>query len=244
MSHSFVRIALCFIVMLTCSASATSIFTEDFESYTTGSDLNGQGGWYGNGSIFVDNLNGSNAIGGSNEVGSGIHTLRNDVSFDSAYGIYTLSFDGGAQVGPNTHDAGIALSATGETPDGTERFIGFNHHFTDGWFFRPPDWSSPTFDFAGTLGDDGVFEILVDATALEAWGRADFGGGWIETPRYGISTAELNALDGVIVWQNVGDSAPSSIIDNIALTHVPEPSGLLGFGLGFLCLIARRRKAC
>ncbi|MFM1561976.1 MAG: PEP-CTERM sorting domain-containing protein [Roseibacillus sp.] len=220
------------------SAGATSIFNEDFESYTLGNS-DGQGGWVDfGGTRTVDIVNtisngGSQSMVYSTNPGYGSDSTL-DLASPITSGLLALSFD---IYQPASFDgiAHIYLSR-GPTLSGTfQEGLHLQGDGTAGTFF---DSGSPT---TPLLTDQWVaVQISIDLDANTA--VASYGGTEIFNGAWNNGGAAPTQYQGMNIWAAQGALVDVFYIDNLNLDVVPEPSGLALLGLSFVGLVLRRRR--
>jgi len=234
---------------LAASASAVTIFTENFDSLTAASALNGQGGWSQlggstNNTVEVD----PGSFGFSGNIVQGpadsqskktLVTTMNDTD------LVTLQFDMRINGDASYSYVGIGSSSALALSFGVER----------GNLTLRSYSGTQTLDH--NLTGDNVYHMVmsIDPTANGGAGSA--------TATYALYTSETVTDAPVVAFSNVNlgmsagnhlsdmtdvgirlhsDTNDPSRIDNISITTVPEPSSAALLGLGGLALILRRRK--
>ncbi len=228
-------------------AAAAALFAEDFESYPVASNLVGQNGWFGGADPVVTSdsgplptrvLDGLNSISGS-FFGLARHFIPSGLP---AGGVSTMSFDAFGS-NPGSHNAWIGLSNGNDGINivSLSNAVTWEFDRNGGWAFRirqsTAQFLTTSVGGANTLGK---FSIIVDPTALEAWGIYDFGSGAAETTRFAVAAETLAALDAV----NIGFDFRGTHgiqIDNILVSTVPLPPTLWLLGAAMACLKMRRR---
>ena len=222
--------------------SANVIFEESFEDYALGSDLAGQGGWFGDSINVVNSTTGlgSHVVLGPSGPGISVantHNLFRDESLDSNK-VYTLSFDAfagltgagfvnQAGLGPSSINS-ISFLVLGWSPNSGQ---------TPGWSFLniSPDVAIERFIFVpGGAGQIVRLEVVLDLPNNEVYGRYDFGSGFQETEHVAPDPLIISVIRGVTLFGG-GE------LDNIVVTETPEPTSLAVFmGLG-IAIVYRRR---
>jgi hypothetical protein len=229
-------------------AHAGVIFSENFDSYTAGSNLSGQGGWSGD-ALTVGPSTGLGSSSALGTTGSG-GTLNFTVHSLAALSLTqktTLSYEAFAV--DRSHDSGIMF---------TEGLGGAQ--FRGGWFLdvNSGGW---TFDARGLSGNVQPFQqhvgavinkpikldLIIDPIALDVFGRGNFGSGFIETTHYSIDPTFLAKIDGITIFEDYRGTLGVDI-DNISVSipdpnggGVPEPTSLLLLSLGLAMLVSVSR---
>lgn len=230
---------------------AATLFSDNFESYTAGANLAGQGGWTGCGSIPIGT---SSALPtqvvradlGSAGCGAPLagFALMNH-SFSGSIGsnvITTLSFDAYAPTG--AHSSGVWLTDLGgPVLSGLQLLPSQN---VPGWalFLYENGGSIGSISIPGGTGVAVSFQLVIDVPGQVVYVIYDFGAGPQST-----STLSLAGSSSLHSWNTlslVGDyrfGLPQDQIDNISLTQTPEPSTLLSMllcGAGVIAMGLRR----
>jgi len=232
--------------------NGTTLFSDNFESYTVGANLAGQGGWTGCGSIPVGtsgalptqvaraDLGSAGCTGGLSGFAVISHSFSGSIA-DNA--VTTLSFDAYASAG--SHDSGVWLTDLGGitlngvllSPDQTVL----------GWtlILYQNGAGDHRISIPGGTGAPVSFQVVIDVPQQVVYAMYDFGSGWQTT-----STLSLAGNTTLSQWKAlsiVGDyrfNLPQDQIDNISLTQTPEPSMLLSTalcGIGFVAMKIRIR---
>ncbi|MFP6896219.1 MAG: PEP-CTERM sorting domain-containing protein [Roseibacillus sp.] len=220
------------------SAGATSIFNEDFESYTLGNS-DGQGGWVDfGGTRIVDIVNtisngGSQSMAYSTNPGYGGDSTL-DLASPITSGLLALSFDI-YQPASFDGEAHIFISRSATLSGGFEEGLHLIGNGTSGTFF---DSGSPT---TPLLTDQWVaVQISIDLDANTA--VASYGGTEIFNGAWNNGGASPTQYQGLNIWAAGGAAVENFYLDNLNLDIVPEPSGLALLGLSFVGLVLRRRR--
>lgn len=229
-------------------ANSATVFSDDFESYVSGSNLIGQGGWVGtleptlvlsSGPLPTNVLDGLTA-----QPGSFFGTVRHELTGLPSTA-YTLSFD--AYASSSSHNtwgglsnlsdgSGVALSmsALWEVDQGTT---------SGGWTFRLRDSYVPfsTFSVPGGLNQVVHLSISVDPVSMEVFGTYDFGTGPSETPHFASPLSVVEALNAV----NFGFDYRGTVgmqFDSVLVSSVPEPASHLLLLLGIPIILRIQYK--
>ena len=233
------------------------LFTENFESYTNGSNLFGQGGWTGQNSGPNEFI-----VVGNGTYLSGIVAARRGETaiFNISFGRHALSSAlSTAQITTLSFDAW----GTTDSPASTNSGLGFIRQ-SDSVFANPlASWTAVAtgwdLDLRGITGNAGdyltgvvgfnipvVFEIVIDGPAGQVYGRYNpNGAGFTQTASYAISPAMIASIDATILFIDYQTNVSRGVaeFDNISVQAVPEPSTYaLLFGLAALVGTAIRRR--
>jgi len=219
------------------SAGATSIFNEDFESYTLGNS-DGQGGWVDFGGTRTVDIVDSHASGGSQSIAFSTNPgYGSDSTLDLADPITTgqlaFSFDIYQPAGFDG-TAEIYLSRLATLSGGFQ--TGFHLVGDAGQgLFRSPQINATT----ALLTDQWVavqisIDLDADTAAVSYGGTEIYNGTWVNG---GTAPSQYQGLN---IWASSGANVENFYIDNLKLDIVPEPSGLALLGLSFVGLVLRR----
>ena len=239
-------------------ASAATLFQEDFESYASGSNVNGQGGWTSSSPGFIVQVD--PGVGLPTQVANGRHPFFNiQWVFHPLAGlepnsVSTLAFDGyGFSSPPPSTNSGVGIQTGQGTLITPETMFWDINRDSGGWSFDVRGLSSIAFNrftIPGHYDEVGHFTIVIDGLANQVFGTADFGAGLVETPHFAITDAEISALNTIVMFQDyqVNVNRLGAEFDNISVTSsaaaVPEPAtaSLLIIGLAALHRQIRGRK--
>jgi hypothetical protein len=115
----------------------------------------------------------------------------------------TLLFDAYAvSSAPTTHDTGVSIDSLGPG-------FGANHIRWQadtvggfrGWrFVVSVGGSSNLFSVPGGFDRRVVMSIVLDGVANEVYGLYDFGGGFVQTPHFAVTDAQLADLNAVLLY--------------------------------------------
>lgn len=237
--------------LATHGAGAATLFADDFEAYTAGSNVVAQGGWTGalgpflvNDSSFLQSrvLDGMTVGHLGNSYGSALH------AFATPNERYRMSFDAFAPVGSFNTWGGLSSLSEGS---GVYTDTGVFWLLDRGWTLRIRDARAIVFDNPTPLLPINTavhLAITVDPLSREVFGSYDFGGGWIDTPSFVVSQHVVDALDGVNLAIDYRRPVPGLQIDNVlvaTVSAVPEGGtrGLLLAGAAVLATLLRRRSS-
>jgi hypothetical protein len=220
------------------SAGATSIFNEDFESYTLGNS-DGQGGWVDfGGARTVDIVNtisngGSQSMAYSTNPGYGSDSTL-DLASPITSGLLALSFDLYQPAGfDGTAHVFISRSAT--LSGGFEEGL---HLIGNGGTGLFGDTGSPSTALLTNQWVTVTVSIDLDADSAVV----NYGGTEVYNGTWNNGGASPTQYQGINIWAQEGAAVESFYIDNLNLDIVPEPSGLALLGLSFVGLVLRRRR--
>jgi hypothetical protein len=236
------------------SLHADTLFSDNFNSYTAGANLAGQGGWTGCGSLPVDTGSvlptqvvrvDEGSSSGCTGPEAGFAILSQSFSGSIASGeVSTLSFD--AYAPTNSHDMNVLLGTGDLGSDFSGVYLETNN-FVPGWrltLFQNADAVSFV-DIPGGAGMPVSMSIVVDEPDQLTYAVYDFGAGPQTT-----STLSFVGFTGLNSWTDVsiiGDyrfGLPQGEIDNISLTQtgtVPESSTLLLTSLAGVALLVSKK---
>lgn len=223
-------------VILISAATSAQSFNDDFESYTLGSNLHGQGGWTGwdGNSAAGAVVSSAAAFSGSQSVdivGASdlVHTF-----VDVTSGLWTLSVQ---QYVPSSSSGTSQLVLWNSYPSPgawKDASVQIRYNLTAGWVTSDFD-SSPTPNALAILKDQWVesrFEInLNDNLVTEYYNnQLLYSHPW--------QTAGLDQLQALDLYAN---SAGSVYYDNVVL--IPEPTTASLLVLGGLAMLLRRSRS-
>ena len=253
---SFLMLAiLCVFMVFTLPASASLIFSEDFESYAPGSSLSGQGGWVGD-MMYVNNgsyMTGSNVLDGRDDIGVNMFSVsRNSfgASLDNA-AVSTMTFDAYATSSvPITHASGVGLdnAAGGSLAawfTGRDNATGLL-----GWSFEVSGLLDTTayVRYGGGYDEIVTMGIVVDGIANEIYGTYSYAsGGYGETTHYAVTDAQIDELNAAVIYVDyrppttstyLGETYAGGEFDNLMV--IPEPATLALIALG--SMLIRKKK--
>jgi hypothetical protein len=218
-------------------AQGQTVFYEDFESYASGSNIHGQGGWKG-----WDNTASAGATITKAQAVSGVQSVNvsgaSDLVHEFAYsgGQYQFSFN---QFIPTT--------ATGTT------YLILLNKYRDGGSGDWDNWSIqiPINVGTGVAVDDMSTTEPALNVAKGAWANWTF---TIDLNANLVGTYYNGTLWNTHAWQSTGENAIAAIdlyannasavyYDDIKIQQTPEPTVLALIGLGGLALGLRRRNS-
>ncbi len=186
----------------------TILFSEDFEAYTPGSNLAGQGGWtgdeirVGNGA-FLD----TNVLNGRDDIGIKIqsnvsHSLSRSLNSSE---ITKLTFDAWATSNfPLTHNMVVGFGNTQDSiyPDVFWYPAENSSSLPRSWTFLARALTGNAdhrFDISGGYNQAVTLSIVVNGAANEIFGIYDFGAGPKETPHFNITPEQIKSLNTVAI---------------------------------------------
>lgn len=225
--------------MMTGLAQGQVIFSDNFNSYAAGSNLNGQGGWTvdnsyisGNDIVRLSNSallnNGSVVIDGRADgienISFALHALPSALSTTA---ITTFTFDAYATTtSPATQNTGAGFGKTAlPVKDNTFAYWGADSA-TPRWYFDARLVSNQSSVYSVTSSYNQVvhFGVVVDGPAGKIYGIYDLGLGYQQTPLYDIAAGTIASLDAVTFHIAYGSSGAGGEFDNFSVQAVPEPS--------------------
>lgn len=225
------------IAVIAASAVAQP-WSDNFDSYATGSQMHGQGGWKG-----WDNSAGAGALTSSAQASSAPNSV--DI-FGGSDLVHTFS---GATSGQWVF-AGRTFTPTAFT--GLSYFIMLNIYNDGG----PYNWSLQVV-FDGPAGTVRDADVPANTTSMVRGQWVDFRNeidldantqsffynnqllltkSWTE----GVSGGGASDIGAIDLFAN---GASSIYYDDLSLTAVPEPASMLALGLGAAALLRRKRRA-
>lgn len=251
-------LAILSLALIACGTptQADTLLLEDFESYVSGSNLVGQGGWVegetnsvitiANGTFLPSLVVDGRALTGQGQQNSVERSLSRALDPSATT---TLLYEAYApSVGPIAHNSliyfdmfgpGVAALSAGWFP---QAFVGFR----PGWMFTV---AGNTFFVTGGYDRRVEMGVVVDGSANEIYGLYDFGSGSLVTPRYSVSDADIAAITGLYLYvDHRGPGYSGMEIDNIRVfdsrvSVVPELSGLWWLGSGLAGVLWLRRNS-
>ncbi len=243
-------LSLVFLLSVGVPLGATTLFSDNFESYGAG-NLSGQGGWTGCGSIPVGtsgalptkvaraDLGSAGCSGAFSGFGIISHSFPGSIA-DNV--ITTLSFEAYAPAG--AHDAGVWLSDLGGTT-----FTGMQlipDRTVPGWSLLLYQNGNPSgrISMPGGTGVPVSFQVVIDVPGQIVYAIYNFGSGAQTTSALSLAgNTTLNQWTALSIAGDYRDGLPQDQIDNITLTQTPEPSTLfLTAIIGLLVFPAVRRR--
>ena len=216
------------------------LFTENFESYTVHSNLNGQSGWTvdntgNNNIVWVENgtlLTGSKVLAGhTNDIGNISFAQKALSSALSPSAITTLMFDAYATtVSPVTQNFSLGFARQGlpnAFPFVRDSQVAYWGASSSGsmWSFEASTahGSSASASFSSQYDKPVHLGVVVDGPAGMIYGVYDFGSGVTgETPHYTISSNMIASMDAITAAVQYGFGGGE--FDNISVQAVPEPA--------------------
>jgi hypothetical protein len=240
---------------LTSVAQASTLFSEDLESYAAGSDIVGQGGWlrsYGSAPVKVNNLGplSTSVIDGINSITPG---AQNIILHPIAGGLPTgeiaiASFDAYA-TSSGSFNSWAGLSGGGDPGDLDVSIVwDFNLRDIGGWGLEIRQYAfgiSPiTFAVPGGANLPAKFTIDIDPLLNQAWGTYDYGSGPIATPHFSVAPGFASALGNFNIgfdWRG----AKGIQVDNIVVRTpdtVPLPATPTLLLIGWAAMLSLRQK--
>ena len=215
---AFLALLVLMFISVVSNAQVT-LFSDDFQAYTQGTGIAGQGGWYARNPsqapILVSTGSGlgSSVLNGGIRTGDGnytdanmpvvLHSLSGPLS---AGGISKISIEAYGFSNYRSHAAGVGFASAD---------LGEIFYWVADWYGHPRE--TPKWTFAGTgVGDNSIFsggfdqritlEVIVDGAAGEVYGRLTHSGGSYETTRFAITPAQLSSLTEVMIFEDFRDS--------------------------------------
>jgi len=213
------KVVLVFVLLILPMATlnAGTIFQDNFDSYSSGSNLIGQGGWVGGlnvgggtPTVLVNTASQLSGISLAGPVNSGLNqvvTIGNSLTGSLGIGsVYTLNFDAYAKsTATISHSSALGLvnnsnilsgSTAGSVTWGSLK----TSSSTFGWSFYARALTGNGSDFnviTGGYGSVVNMSMVVDAVLMETYGIYDFGSGLLETDHYSFNATQLAGLDAV-----------------------------------------------
>jgi len=244
--------------VLLSSANATVLFTEDFEDYALGSQINGQGGWTADSSYTIEtsSFTGTKAVESDNATANATlfnsftaqaagTTLYFGVDVDYRVGSANTYFMNLSDDGDLANSAGANFGASGGVPTvGARNFFQAASSNDDG---NPPARVE--------YGDPARIVITLSSSGANGVGVYDTTTIWSSSTNSIISsythTTGVDVLDTFIGSRGGDTSGNSFVMDNIVIATtfseaatIPEPStfALLAGFCGLASIALRRRR--
>jgi hypothetical protein len=219
--RSAVGVSVVIVGLLTVGASASSaapLYLENFQSYSAGSNLIGQGGWtggttgnyptmyVGNGSYLASAgnlvLDGRDWTGGLNGIGYAGHALPGALDPST---ITVLSFDAYAvSTSPPSTNSGVGFGIGAPTNPAVVVPIYWDVQYGTGWAFDVRGLTGSSTDrIAIPTNSYDVpvhLSIVIDGPAGEVYGLYDLGSGGIATSHFAIAPSQIASLDYVSLF--------------------------------------------
>jgi hypothetical protein len=232
-----------------------TFFSDNFESYAPGSNLAGQGGWTGCGTIPINtssslptqvarvDLGSAGCTGAKSGFAYLDHTFSGNIGSNA---VTTLSFNAYAPNG--SHDMNVFLSDSGGNNINGVDFE--TDRTVPGWqliFYKNGDGTTKILIPGGT-GAPVSFKIVIDVPDQDLYAIYDFGGGPQTTGT--LSLAGDTTLSQWNTLSLAGDyrfGLPQGQIDNLSLTQkptaTPEPCYLSLLGAGVAAMLLKRARS-
>ena len=194
----------CSILSTSLTAEAAIVFSENFESYTAGTDITGQGGWF-HPDTLTEPINVRNATGLPTQVLDGTFDARGIPIEPASLGRVSnnlpatlsdteksvLTFDAYAQSGgPTAHNTSVGLHSAGLTTG-----VNWQIESPPQWIFTTPGGNE---EFAmatiGGFNEIVAAEIWIDPVTEKTWGVLTTGSGTFTTSKFSISAAQIASL--------------------------------------------------
>lgn len=226
------------------NASASSLFSEDFESYAAGSDLLGQGGWFGSGGPMLVGAGGplpTRILDGLAAAASATqHFAAHTVAAPAAGLVTVMEFDALAATGSANSWAGLSSDASGSLNAAVIWDLNGGH-----WQLEIRQPGLPALAFSTALGPNVPthLRIYFDRSANEVWGSYLLGAIPNATTRFAFSPSSFDQLDTVNISFDYRGTKGIQL-DNLSVSAVPEPEtcAMLLAGLALVGIAARRRE--
>ena len=211
-------------------AADVIIFSENFESYATGSNLVGQNGWTGlldpsfpiTGPSTVTVTAGaflpSQVMNGRAATGLGQQNMAEHLVPMNTDTVTTLHYDAYAPSG--VHNQEISLQPFG--PDFGHRVLWtVDQTFGEGWRFVSGGVGGGSFFASGGFNQAVKLGIVLDGVANQVWGIFDYGEGFVETPRFPLDDERHATLNAVHIFvDHRGTHSHGIEVDNIVLSEL------------------------
>ena len=227
----FVERLIIFVISVVTSGMAllgqTALFSDNFESYTAGANLAGQGGWTGCGSIPV-NTGGVLPtkvvrVDQGSSPGCGVFEGQAFVSHSFAGSIAsntitTLSLDAFAPTG--SHNMWVALDNGQFGTSNLEGFEFLTNYNVPGWQFAVLGGSGTVISIPGGIGVAVSFKIVIDEPAQILYVIYNFGSGPQTTAAISlVGSTGMSQVNEVTIAGDYRYGLPQGEIDNISLTQ-------------------------
>ncbi len=209
-----------------------TLLSDNLNSYSPGSGLAGQGGWYQDPSstapliLSTTTPLGSVAVDGLIRTGTGAYdgtsfgTVRRALSGPlDPHGISILSVDAYAFNAHQSHAAGIGLTSV-DNAVYIESYAAWYHANAPGWQFSSSLTCCSDF-FHGAFDEPVRLEIVIDGGAGKYFHRLTHSGGVFETPHRDITSSEIAKLTEVVLFEDYRDVYLGVALDNITVTTTP-----------------------
>jgi hypothetical protein len=214
----------------TLHGQTVTLFSDNFESYTVGTNLSGQGGWTGCGSIPIGTSSALPTQVARVDLGSAGCTSnlagfawisRSFPGSIAANGLTTLSLDAYAPDG--SHNMNVALW-NGDDSNSNGVFLLTNRQ-VPGWALALyKDGIATTLTIPGGTGTPVSFKVVIDVPNQIVYVVYDFGGGPQTTSSLSLAgDTTLSQWTSVSIFGDYRFGFPQAQIDNILLTQTPKP---------------------
>lgn len=245
----------CLGLAIVSSASATVYYSEDFESYSSGTALtsigwwgtNGAGGQTGMSDLLVTNQTGfggmaidaSTAPTGSTAdyVFQHNHSMDSTLSTDEV-----IKFQFQMSTASGGHNSGMKIYG-GPSSQG----IAVWANTSGGLYFDPRAITGGTeyefFNEGALLSGNFDVTIYIDNVNLKTWATAFDGTNTYTTTEFAYGAGHAGGMTTVQVYNDRRYGWTGADVDNILVETVPEPATMALLGLGGAALALRRKRS-